>query len=61
MKKIIVITVRIDSDTGEAIKSLARADDRSVAWVARKLMVEALQARKLLPLKDNWQHGPVKS
>ena len=51
MKKIIVITVRVDTDTADAIQALARADDRSVAWVARKLMVEALEARKLLSPK----------
>jgi len=51
MKKIIVITVRVDTDTADAIQALARADDRSIAWVARKLMVEALEARKLLSPK----------
>jgi len=55
MKKIVVITVRIDTDTSEAIQALARADDRSIAWVARKLLTEALKARKLLPLQDNKQ------
>ena len=56
MKKIIVLTVRIDSDTSEAIKALAQADDRSLAWVARTLIIEALKARKLLKVQDNNQH-----
>jgi len=53
MKKIIVITVRVDTETAEAIQTLARADERSVAWVTRKLIVEALKTRKLL--SDNQQ------
>jgi len=53
MKKIFVLTVRIDTDTNEAIQALARADDRSIAWVARRLIIEALKARKLLPPANN--------
>jgi len=48
MKKIIVITVRVDTEVSDAIRTLARADERSVAWVTRKLITEALQARNLL-------------
>ena len=55
MKKIIVLTIRVDADTGEAIHALARADDRSVAWVARSLIVVALSARKLLKPKEDKQ------
>jgi len=54
MKKIAVITIRVDSETEEAIRALARADDRSVAWVARSLITEALERRKRLkPEEDN--------
>ena len=53
MKKIYVITVRVDSQINEAIHALARADERSVAWVTRKLITEALKNRKLLKLQDD--------
>jgi len=56
MKKIIVITIRVDSETGEAIRTLAQADDRSVAWVARTLIIEALEARKRLKAQNSEQH-----
>ena len=52
MKKVVVLTVRLDSEIDEAIRSLAKADDRKVAWVARKLITEALIARKLLAPAD---------
>ncbi|WDE06677.1 ribbon-helix-helix protein, CopG family [Thalassomonas viridans] len=61
MKKVIVLTVRIDSETGEAIHALAQADDRSVAWVARTLITEALEARKLLTPQDDKQPRAAKS
>jgi len=53
MKKIIVITVRVDTETADAIHALAQADDRSVAWITRKLIVEALKARELLKPRDD--------
>lgn len=52
MKKVVVLTVRLDSEIDEAIRSLAEADDRKVAWVARKLITEALNARNLLAPAD---------
>ncbi|WP_281558384.1 hypothetical protein [Thalassomonas sp. RHCl1] len=56
MKKIDILTVRVDSETGEAIRSLAQADERSVAWVTRKLITEALEARKLIKPQDDKKH-----
>ncbi|WP_281559968.1 hypothetical protein [Thalassomonas sp. RHCl1] len=61
MKKIMVITVRLDTETGETIHALAQADDRSVAWVARTLITEALTARKLLPPRESNRHQAGKS
>ena len=52
MKKDVVITVRVDSEVDEIIRALAQKDDRTVAWVARKLIIEALEARKLLKAKN---------
>ena len=52
MKKDVVITVRVDSEVDEIIRDLAQKDDRTVAWVARKLIIEALVARRLLKAKD---------
>ncbi|WDD96746.1 hypothetical protein [Thalassomonas actiniarum] len=60
MKKIIVLTVRVDSEVGEAIHALAQADERSVAWVTRKLLTEALKARKLLTAQDDQQYRAAK-
>lgn len=50
-KKEVVITVRVDSETDDIIRSLAQKDDRTVAWVTRQLITEALEARKLLKSK----------
>jgi len=61
MKKIIVLTIRVDSETGEAIHALAQADDRSVAWVARTLIIEALEARNILKPRDDKKPWTVKS
>ncbi len=47
-KKDIVISVRVDSKTDKIIRSLAEEDDRTIAWVARRLITEALEARNLL-------------
>ena len=52
MKKEVVITVRVEPETDEIIRSLAKKDDRTVAWVTRKLITEALEARKLLKPKN---------
>ncbi|WDE06681.1 hypothetical protein SG34_007190 [Thalassomonas viridans] len=48
MKKLSVLTVRVEPDVQEAISLLAEEDERSVAWVTRKLLREALEARQLL-------------
>ncbi|WP_281557664.1 ribbon-helix-helix protein, CopG family [Thalassomonas sp. RHCl1] len=58
MKKLAVLTVRVDSATDDAIQALAQADDRSVAWIARMLITEALEARKgAKPQNDKQQPG----
>lgn len=51
MKKEIVLTVRVDSKVNDIIRSLAKKDDRTIAWTTRKLITEALEARKLLKSK----------
>jgi predicted transcriptional regulator len=48
MKKEIVITARVDSDIDKVIRELAKKDDRTIAWVTRKLISEALESRGLL-------------
>ena len=47
-KKEVVLTVRVDADISQIIRTLAEKDDRTVAWMARKLIMEALEHRKLL-------------
>lgn len=49
MKKEISMTVRLEAPIGEAVQKIAKDDDRSIGYVLRMLVVEALQARKLLP------------
>ncbi|WDD99827.1 ribbon-helix-helix protein, CopG family [Thalassomonas actiniarum] len=56
MKKIDIITVRVDTETGDALRTLAQADERSVAWIARRLITEALETRKRLKSQDDKQH-----
>ncbi|BBO77797.1 hypothetical protein DSCW_52140 [Desulfosarcina widdelii] len=51
MKKDIVLTLRVDSEMDQIIRSLAESDERTVAWVTRKLIEEALIARNLLKPK----------
>jgi len=48
MKKEVVISVRVDSEIKDMISSIAKKDDRTIAWVTRCLITEALQARRLL-------------
>lgn len=48
MKKEVVITARITPETKEIIQSLADKDERTLAWMVRKLLLEALEARGLL-------------
>jgi len=52
MKKEVVLSVRVDSDIDDILRTLAGKEDRTVAWVVRKLIVEALEARKLLKTKS---------
>jgi predicted transcriptional regulator len=49
MKKEISMTVRLEAPLGELLQKLAKEDDRSIGYVLRQLIVEALQARKRLP------------
>jgi hypothetical protein len=51
MKKEVVLTVRVDPEIKDIIDSIAKKGDRTVAWVTRSLITEALQARKLLKPK----------
>ena len=51
MKKDISMTVRLEAPLGEAVQKIAKDDDRSIGYVLRQLIVEALQARKRLPGK----------
>jgi hypothetical protein len=51
MKKDISMTVRLEAPLGELVQKLAKEDDRSIGYVLRMLIVEALQARKHLPRK----------
>jgi hypothetical protein len=47
MKKTIVLTVRVDEEINSVIQTLAEEEDRTVAWIIRKLIDEALEARGL--------------
>jgi len=51
MKKEVIITARITSEMKEIIQSLADKDERTVAWIVRKLLIESLAARGLLKTK----------
>lgn len=55
MKKETIITLRVTPEIKSMIESLAKDDERTLAWMARKLLIEALEARGLLkrvnPLK----------
>ena len=61
MKKVMVLTVRVDAAIDEAIQALAQADDRSIAWVVRMLLTEALTARKGVKPQHDKQYRPAKS
>ena len=43
------MTVRLEGPLGDVVQKLAKDDDRSLGYVLRMLIVEALQMRKLLP------------
>ena len=51
MKKEVIITARITSEMKEIIQSLTDKDERTVAWIVRKLLIESLAARGLLKTK----------
>ena len=51
MKKETIITVRLPSEIKDVIQSLADSDERTVGWMVRKLLTEALEARDLLKAK----------
>jgi hypothetical protein len=51
MKKDVSMTVRLEAPLGELIQKIAKDDDRSIGYVLRQLIIEALQAKKLLPGK----------
>ena len=48
MKKEVVLTLRVDTEINNAVRLLAKRQDRTVAWMARKLIIEALEQRKLI-------------
>lgn len=45
MKKEVVLTVRVDTEIDQAVRAIAEESERTVAWVARKLITEALETR----------------
>ena len=51
MKKEVILSVRVEPDIDEILRNLAKKDDRTVAWIVRKLLIEALEARRLLKTK----------
>lgn len=51
MKKEVILSVRVEPDIDEILRNLAKKDDRTVAWIVRKLLIEALEARRLLKAK----------
>ena len=51
MKKEVIITARITSEMKEIIQSIADKDERTIAWMVRKLLIESLTARGLLKTK----------
>jgi len=58
MKKDVSMTVRLEAPLGEAVQKLANDDDRSIGYVLRQLIIEALQARKLRPPKKVKEQFP---
>ena len=41
-----VITMRVPTATAALLRQLAKDDERSVGWVARKLVMTALEGRE---------------
>ena len=48
MKKEVVITARVTGEVKEIIQTLADKDDRTIAWMIRKLLIEALECRGII-------------
>jgi uncharacterized protein (DUF1778 family) len=48
MKKEVIITARVTPETKDIIQSLAAKDERTLAWMVLKLLLEALEVRGLL-------------
>lgn len=53
MKKTELIGVRIPEDIKNIIQRLADEDERTLSWVARKLIFEALEQRGLMARKHS--------
>ncbi|MFQ5900768.1 MAG: hypothetical protein ACE5IH_04345 [Thermodesulfobacteriota bacterium] len=58
MKKETIITIRVNAEIKSIIQSIAEKDDRTLAWMVRKLLMEALDARELLEPKTGKQDKP---
>jgi len=43
------MTVRLESEIASIIEKMAKEDERSISYILRMLLVEALKQRKLLP------------
>lgn len=50
-KKEVPYTVRVEVEVSDIIERLAKEDERTISFVLRKLIVEALEARKLIKRK----------
>jgi predicted transcriptional regulator len=48
VKQDVIITIRLAEEIKETIQSLADKDERTLGWMARKLILEALEIRNLL-------------
>lgn len=51
MKKEVILTVRVDEEMNQIVQDLADQDERTVAWMLRRLLEEALLARGLIKRK----------
>jgi len=49
MKKHLSLTIRIDEEMNSQIRKIAESDERTMGWMARKLIAEALHARGVKP------------
>lgn len=50
-KKEVPYTVRVEVEVSGIIERLAKEDERTISFVLRKLIMEALEARKLIKRK----------